>query len=305
MNLRQLRYFCEVVEAGSAVQAAERLFVAPTAISMQLAQLEEHLGGALFDRSRRPMELTSLGKYFYPRAKELLVQVRHLNDEARGIVSGKRGWLGIGFVRSMLFSILPSAIRRFRESHPDIQLDLIEVLSEYQPEKLREGLIHIGISRYIGEFEHPLDLTHRLMFDDPFVVALPANHPLTRKKSVCVADLDAIPFIVYPKDSRSLYSQKALTLVRNAGANPVIAYEAVEIHTALALVAAGLGVTLVGQSVAENNRSDIAFVPISDITISSKMLAVTRANETGKTVEAFLDVLFNHTLRFPLYQKGD
>jgi DNA-binding transcriptional LysR family regulator len=72
MNLRQIRYFCTVVEAGSAVLAAETLFVAPTAISMQLAQLEDHLGGELFDRSRRPMELTSLGKYFYPRAKELL-----------------------------------------------------------------------------------------------------------------------------------------------------------------------------------------------------------------------------------------
>jgi LysR family transcriptional regulator, benzoate and cis,cis-muconate-responsive activator of ben and cat genes len=73
MNFRQLRYFCEVVEAGSAVHAAERLHVAPTAISMQLAQLEAHLGGELFDRTRRPMEPTALGKFFYPRAKELLL----------------------------------------------------------------------------------------------------------------------------------------------------------------------------------------------------------------------------------------
>jgi len=295
MNFRQLRYLCEVVEAGSAVHAAERLFVAPTAISMQLSQLEEHLGGALFDRSRRPMELTSLGKYFYPRAKELLAQAKRLDEEAHGIASGKRGWLGIGFVRSTLFSILPSVIRRFRESHPDVQLDLVEVLSEYQAERLREGRIHIGISRYIGEFEHPQDLAHRVMFDDPFVVALPTNHPLARKKSVHIADLDGTPYIVYPKDPRSPYSQRALAVLRNAGANPVVAYEAVEIHTALALVAAGLGVTLVGRSVAENNRRDIAFVPVSDMTISSKMVAVTRANETGKTVEAFLEVLLERT----------
>lgn len=295
MNLRQLRYFCEVVEAGSAVHAAERLFVAPTAISMQLGQLEEHLGGALFDRSRRPMELTSLGKYFYPRAKELLAQTRRLDEEAHGIASGKRGWLGIGFTRSALFSILPAVIRRFRESHPDVQLDLVEVLSEYQPERLREGRIHVGISRYIGEFEQPQDFTHRLMFDDPFVVALPVNHRLAKKKSVRTADLDGVPYIVYPKDPQSPFSQKTLAVLRNAGANPVVTYEAVEIHTALALVAAGLGVTLVGRSIAENNRNDIAFVPVSDMTIGSKMVAVTRTNETGKTVEAFLDVLLDQT----------
>ena len=64
---------------------------------------------------------------------------------------------------------------------------------------------------------------------------------------------------------------------------------------ALALVAAGLGVTLVGRSIAENNRNDIAFVPVSDMTIGSKMVVVTRTNETGKTVEAFLDVLLDQT----------
>src|SRR5881394_246102 len=124
MNLRQLRYFCEVVETGSAVRAARRLFVAQTAISMQLAQLEETLGGALFDRSRRPMELTALGKFFYPRARELLIEDRRLEEEARGLAAGKRGWLGVGFVRSVIYSVLPDAVRAFREAYPEVQLDL-------------------------------------------------------------------------------------------------------------------------------------------------------------------------------------
>src|SRR5206468_10550495 len=85
MNLRQLRYFCEIVESGSAVAAASRLHVAPTALSMQLGQLEEELGGELFDRSRRPMELTALGRYFHPRARMLLAEAKHLQEEARGV----------------------------------------------------------------------------------------------------------------------------------------------------------------------------------------------------------------------------
>ena len=131
MNLRQLRYFCEVVDTGNAIQAASRLFVAPTAISMQVAQLEKLLGGALFDRSHRPMQLTALGKFLYPRARELLAEERRLEEEARGIAAGKRGWLGVGFVRSTIYSVLPNAVRAFRASFPDVQLDLVELLSEH------------------------------------------------------------------------------------------------------------------------------------------------------------------------------
>lgn len=295
MNLRQVRYFCEVVEAGSAVHAAEKLFVAPTAISMQLAQLEEHLGGVLFDRTRRPMELTPLGKYFYPRAKELLAQAKRLDEETQGIASGKHGWLGVGFVRSALFSILPRVIRQFRETYPDVRLDLVEVLSEYQPEKLREGLIHIGISRYIGKFEQPEDLFHQVMFDDPFVVALPSHHKLARKRSISPEDLDGVPFISYPKDPKSPYIQKVLASLNEAGATPVITYQAIELHTALALVAAGLGVTLVGKSIALNSRNDVTFLPIRRFTPVSTVVAVTRATESERITNAFLEILLGET----------
>ena len=295
MNLKQLRYFCEVVEAGSALHAAERLFVAPTAISMQLAQLEEYLGGVLFDRSRRPMELTSFGQYFYPRAKELLAQAKRLDEEAHDIALGKRGWLGIGFVRTSLFSVLPTAIRRFKESYPDVQLDLVEGFSEDQPDQLRKGLIHIGISRFIGDIDPPKDLIYQVIFNDPFAVALPTNHPFAKKDVVRLADLDGCSYIGYPKDTQRTFTQKILTILRDAGAKPIVAYEATEIHTALALVAAGLGVTLVGHSIIENNRNDIVFLPIEDLALGATLMAVTRSNETGKIARAFLNILLDRS----------
>jgi DNA-binding transcriptional LysR family regulator len=288
MNLRQLRYFCEVVEAGSAAQAAERLFVAPTAISMQLSQLEEHVGGALFDRSRRPMELTSLGKFFYPRAKELLSQARRLDDEVCGIATGTRGWLGIGFTRSAMFSILPAAIRKFREAFADVHLDLLEVLSEYQPEQLQQRRIDLGISRFIGPFEHLPGMSYTLLLDEPFVAALPAGHPLAEQASISVAEFTALPFILYPKDPRSPFGQQSISILQAAGGEPVIAYEAIEINTALALVGAGLGGSMVGRSIIENNRSDVRFVPFSDLGMSTSVVAVTRKDESSKLVDAFI-----------------
>ena len=291
MNLRQIRYFCEIVQAGSSAHAAERLHIAPTAISMQLGQLEAHLGGELFDRSRRPMELTALGKFFYPRARELLMQAARLDDEAQGIATGSHGWLGIGFTRSATFSILPRAIRTFRAAFPDVQLDLVEALSEYQSVQLRQGRIDIGISRFIGDFEAPADLSYAVKIDDPLVAALPIGHPLAGRQAVTAADLTTVPFILYPKDPISPFGQQIVALLKAAGAEPAVAYSAVEIHTALSLVGAGLGATLVARSIAENNRSDVAFIPVRDIHTSTTVVGVTRADESSKLVASFLDIL--------------
>ncbi|MEG1053376.1 MAG: LysR family transcriptional regulator [Janthinobacterium sp.] len=291
MNLRQLRYFCEVVEAGSATHAAERLHVAPTAISMQLGQLEAHLGGELFDRSRRPMEPTPLGRFFYPRAKELLLQAARLDDEAKGLATGSHGWLGIAFTRSATFSVLPRAIRQFRAAYPQVQLDLVEALSEYQPAQLRQGRIDIGLSRFIGPCEAPPDLRHAVTLDDPLVAALPLRHPLAGRTSLRAAELADIPFILYPKDPISPFGQQIVAALKAAGAEPAVAYSAVEIYTALSLVAAGLGATLVARSIAENNRTDVVFLPVDDIATSTTVVAVTRADEKSRLVSAFLDIL--------------
>lgn len=291
MNLRQLKYFCEVVEARSAAHAAERLFVAPTAISMQLSQLEQHVGGLLFDRARRPMELTPLGRFFYPRAKELLSQARRLDDEVRGIAVGNRGWLGVGFIRSTLFSVLPEAIRSFREALPAVHLDLIEVLSEYQPEQLLQHRIDLGISRFIGPFEHLPGLDYTVMLDEPFMAAVPRDHPLAERDSVTARELTELPFILYPKDPRSPFGQFAISLLQAAGGNPVLAHEAIEIHTALALVGAGLGGTIVGRSIAKNNRSDVSFVPLSDLEMGTTIVAVTRQDDVSRLAAEFIRIL--------------
>ncbi|AHL75449.1 LysR family transcriptional regulator [Stutzerimonas stutzeri] len=291
MNLRQIRYFCEVVTAGTAARAAERLFVAPTAISMQLTQLEQHLGGELFDRSRRPMELTALGKFFYPRAKELLTHAERLDDEVRGVATGSWGWLAIGFTRSAIFSLLPTAIRNFREQSPDVHVDLVETLSEYQAEQLRQHRIDLGISRFIGPFERAPDMHYEVILEEPFVAALPVGHRLAKQASVSIEEFTSLPFILYPKDSRSPFGRQMFSLLQDVGGSPVVAYEAVEIHTALALVGAGLGGTIVGRSIAENSRSDVACLPIGDQAIGTLVVAVTRKDEDSRMLESFLTML--------------
>lgn len=291
MNLRQLRYFCEVVEAGSARAAASRLFVAPTAISMQLALLEEALGGQLLDRSSRPMVLTPLGEFVYPKARELLAAASRLEREACGMAAGKFGWLGIGFTRSVIFSVLPEAVRTMQSVFPDVRIDLMEILTEDQSKSLRNGVIHIGLARVIGELPKESDLAYSELFDDPLVAAVPIQHPLATKEKVTASDLGSLAYITYPGNAGSQFSRQVLALLENAGALPRIGHEAKEIHTALSLVAAGLGATVVGQSVAMNNRTDVRFLPISDIATYSRVIAVRKADSVYPLSQSFLDIL--------------
>ncbi len=291
MNLRQLRYFCEVVDAGNANTAAHKLFVAPTAISMQMSQLEDLLGGKLFDRSSRPMTLTPLGRFVYPKAKELLADAGRLVEEAKGIASGNLGWLSIGFTRSTIFSVVPDAVREMKSAYPKVQIDLIEILTEHQAESIRKGGIHIGVSRTIGEFEAEPDLAYTPLFKEALIAAIPMHHPLAARKSLKASDLDEMPFISYPKDSHSNFSKLSLRLLEAAGAKPRIGYEAKEIHTALGLVAAGLGATLVGKTVAVNNRTDVCFLPIRGARMTAKVFAVHKRDEYSRLTDAFLKII--------------
>jgi LysR family transcriptional regulator, benzoate and cis,cis-muconate-responsive activator of ben and cat genes len=272
MNLRQLRYFCEALDAGSATAAAGRLHVAPTAISMQITQLEDILGGELFDRSRRPMTLTALGRFLYPRAKELLSTLDRLEEDACNIAAGRSGWLAVGYTRSSIFSFLPQAVRTFREGHPQVQFELITMLSEHQPEQLLAGRIQVGIARSIGVI----------------------GHPFSRRKAIRAVELTDTPFVMYPKGIESRFADQVIMLLREAGARPVIAHEAREIHTALGLVASGLGCCLAGQSVSVGSRRDVVFVRVADLQPdASTVFAVTKAREVDRIAQLFLQTLIS------------
>ena len=291
MNLKRLRYFCEVVQTGSARAAASKLFVAPTAISMQLTQLEEALGGQLLDRTNRPMSLTPLGEFVYPKARELLSAATRLEREACDMAAGKLGWLGIGFTRSVIFSVLPEAVRSMQAAFPEVRIDLVEILTEDQPASLRSGAIHLGVARVIGDFSRESDLAYSDLFDDPLVAAVPIEHALASKETMAACELEKLPYITYPGNAGSQFSRQVLALLEAAGSKPRIGHEAKEIHTALSLVAAGLGATVVGRSVAINNRTDIRFLPITDITIQSRVIAVRKANSEHRHSESLLGIL--------------
>lgn len=290
MNLKALRFFCEVVETANANAAAIRLHVVPAAVSMQLAQLEAQLGGKLFDRSSRPMKLTALGRFLYPKAKAVLADTQRMLEEARDLSSGRFGWLSIGFTRSTIFSVLPDAVRALGIFAPKLRVDLAEILTEHQSEALRSGRIHVGLARTIGELPLDDDMCSVPLFKDPLVAALPYVDALSRKKILQPQDLHGLAYVSYPKDPNSSFSRQTIQSLDQAGAKPLVRYEAQEIHTALGLVSAGLGFTVVGRSVADHNRKDIRFLPIRGVDTVAHVFAIRQRNTRNDLVDAFLDI---------------
>jgi DNA-binding transcriptional LysR family regulator len=190
-----------------------------------------------------------------------------------------------------LFSILPKTVRQFRQTHPEIQLELIPMQSEAQPQELLSGRIQIGISRFLGEYNKVDGLQYLDILDDPFMVALPEAHPLAGRKNVRAEELDIIPYITFPRVPQSHYAEDTLAILRDAGGSPMTTYRADEIYVALAMVAAGMGFCLVGRSVARSNREDVKFVNLTGAGKPAQIVAVTREQELVKSVTAFLEAL--------------
>ncbi len=291
MNLKSLQFFCEVVETRNANVAAQRLHVVPTAVSMQLGQLEAMLGAKVFDRSTRPMTLTPLGRFIYPKAKALLADAARLFDEAQDMAAGHFGWLSIGFTRSTIFSVLPDAVRKMKADLPKVRIDLTEILSEHQAEALRSGLIHVGLSRAMGPRIEEDDLDYFPLFDDALVAAVPFSGTLAKRKRLTPGDLAGMAFISYPKDPESSFARSTMQALEQAGAKVRVGYEAKEIHTALGLVAAGLGYALVGKSVADDGRSDILYLPVQGLTATAQVYAVRAKGATHRLADDFMAII--------------
>ncbi|WP_186185063.1 LysR family transcriptional regulator [Burkholderia gladioli] len=256
MNFRSLQCFIILAEELNFSRAAERLHIAQPALSQQIRLLEERLGTKLVDRARRPLQLTEAGHYFCTEARQILGAWEQASLGAQEIGIGQRGWLSIGFTRSSMYSILPPALKAFHQRCPEVELKLFEMLTEEQADALRDMRIHIGIGR------QPLDMpgcTSYSLLREHVVAVLSPDHPLAARKKLRIAELEDTPLILYPKHQNAQFKRTVLSLYRDAGVTSFVAHQAYEIQTAIALVAAGLGVTFVGESVARQGRTDVVY----------------------------------------------
>lgn len=285
MELRHLRYFVAVAEELHFHRAAERLHISQPPLSQQIRALEAELGVQLLERNRRSVSLTAAGAVYLHEAREILAAVEHATETARSVARGESGRLAVGFVGSAMHGALPDVLRAHRRAYPKVALALRELPTAGQLEALASGRIDVGVLR-------PPVLEPALAFEtihtEPFVVALPADHPLAAEDEVALVALLDEPFVLLARREAPGLHLSLNEAMFAAGGIPRVVQEAREMQTVVGLVAAGLGVSLVPASVGADAHHGVAYRPVAGEPPVVELALAWKPDALTPVVEAFL-----------------
>jgi DNA-binding transcriptional LysR family regulator len=290
MELRHLRYFVAVAEERNFTRAAERLHIAQPPLSRQIQQLEEDLGVVLIEKGFRPLRLTDAGAFFYAHARSVLDQVRDLRTMTQRVGKLERK-LSAGFVASTLYGLLPDIIRRYRETHPEVDVSLHEMTTVEQLKALKEGSIDVGFGRI--KSEDP-SIRRILLREEPMIVALFPGHRLAEKEgSLRLTDLVHEALLVYPKAPRPSFADQVLAAFREANLAPDHVTEVRELQIAMGLVAAGQGIAIVPESVQGMHHRNVVYRRIEDRHAVSPIFFSVRAMDRSPELENMLAAVYS------------
>jgi LysR family transcriptional regulator, carnitine catabolism transcriptional activator len=290
VTVRQLRAFVAVAQLSGFSAAARRLHLTQSALSMLVRTLEEEIGVALFERTTRSVKLTDAGRDFLPQAERMLTDLHNAVAGTRVHAERGRGRLVIAVTPTFASTLLPGLLAQYREDNPQVMVVLRDDVSPRQIRRLvQEGEADVGIG--------PLERGERgwfvidVLMDDELMLACPAGHALARRKSVSWGELADQPLIGFARDNamQSLVEQSlAATGVRLRPR-----YEVASIATAAALVAEGLGVSILPSYVQQLGLGQrVEYRPLVDPVVKRDLcLLRLRDRAMPAAAQRFIDVV--------------
>ncbi|HEV2620557.1 MAG TPA: DNA-binding transcriptional regulator OxyR [Frateuria sp.] len=240
MNLRDLTYLVSLAEHRHFGRAAEASFVSQPTLSTQIKKLEDELGVALVERTPRKVLLTETGREIASRARAVLAEVDEIRAIAQRTRDPEAGKLRLGVFPTLGPYLLPHLVPLVRRRFPRLELLLIEEKTEQVIRMLREGSLDTGL---LALPLHEESLHAEFLFEEPFVLAVPGDHPLAQRKArLKLADLSDESLLLL-EDGHCLRDQ-ALELCQLAGAGEKVGFRATSLETLRQMVAANVGITL-------------------------------------------------------------
>lgn len=244
--------------------------------------LEEELGVALLFRNSRPVRLTEAGRLFYEQAMQVLGRVEQMRDATRRVGLNQQSVLSIGFVASTLYGGLPTLVRKLRQHAPDLDIQLLELMSQQQIAALKEGRIDVGFGRVRHSDSAVVSVILR---EERLVAAIPLDTPLAADTApLPIEALVSHRLIVYPREPRPSFADQVLSLLHEHDVRPAEVQEVREIQTALGLVAAAAGVCVIPSS-ARQMRSDVHYRLLEGERATSPVILNYRANDNGQYID--------------------
>ena len=297
ISTRQLRYFVEIAECGSFSAAAERLFVAQSALSRQIKALEDQLQTPLFERTARLPRLTTAGEAFFPKARNLLAELHRAGELATQVGHGQLGTLRLSHSSTVPMSgRLLRGISGYLQQCPGASMDIAKLSSEAQLEELAEGRLDVGLLR-LPVLRQREGVQVIPLFSEPLLVALPPTHPLALAppdQGIDLARLRDEAFISIPHPQRGGLSYLSAELCMRQGFFPKAARVMSRKTTQLQLIQAGFGIALLPESMQDIAPASIRFLPLADADCQSTIALAHRQEPTplvAQFVEHFRDCL--------------
>lgn len=239
MNLRDLKYLVALADHKHFGRAAAASFVSQPTLSTQIKKLEEELGVSLVERAPRRVMLTPVGREVAERARKVIAEVEQMSEIARRSQDPEAGTVRLGLFPTLGPYLLPHVVPNLRRRFPRLELLLVEEKTDQILARLRDGRLDAGV---LALPIHDDQLHVEPLFDEPFLLAVPQQHPMAARDVLDLGDLDDQHLLLL-EEGHCLRDQ-ALDVCRMSGADERDGFRATSLETLRQMVAAGVGITL-------------------------------------------------------------
>lgn len=288
MNLRQLHFAIAVAEEENFTRAAERCHTVQSALSHQIARLEESLGVKLFERTSRRVRLTHEGQLFLPLARQLLADERRLRDEmdaSRGLV---RGTLAVGIISAPGHLPVVDCLARFHQRYPEVNIRLYVGMSETLIEDIQNGRSDVALIGFRPE--DPVPLPHHIVLEEHLMALLPPGHPLATASTLCLNDIAGQTLVDFYAGSGARRQTDQAFAAK--GISRHVSFEISHNSLLEQIVRAGLAIGMVPESLTRTIHGLVA-LPIEDAPV--RRVYCVHGEAPTPAAMAFLAMLLNDT----------
>ncbi|MBS0534374.1 MAG: LysR family transcriptional regulator [Proteobacteria bacterium] len=291
MELRHLRYFVAVAEELHFGRAAARLNISAPTLSHQILALENMLGAKLFlRRTKSVVTLTQTGKRFLIEAYSTLKQAANAEMIGRRAARGDVGSIAVGYIFSAgLSGFISRNLVAFRESHPDVELQLRRVVTFAQFRALTDDTLDIGFTA--APQSYPAGLTGFVVDRQPYYVAIPERNPIAKRKHVTPDLIAGEPFVAVSLEMEVGFGGGNISAITPPGKSLRIVERAPDIFSVLTLCAAGVGLSVMSEPMINAKIPGIVFRKVEGVTRKFELALVYRRNEAAPAVKSFIEFM--------------
>lgn len=294
IEMRHLRYFVAVAEAGTVMAGARAVGIVQPALSRQIRELEEAVGTALLERKPKGVALTVAGESFLRDAKQLLAELQLSRERALRCAAGQLGELRLGVLPNYLtLPVVTKVLQTFRASCPDVTASVEPMLSAAQVAAIASHQLDGGIMAWRSEVAP--HLSGVVLLSDRFVLAMPASPRSRQSAPAQLADLAGCAFVWFDPSRSAAHHRFLMAQCERAGFTPRVTQIGADVPTLIGLVSAGMGCAFVPESLAAVCPPTVRLVPMKEVAERFDVEFAFDAQTATPVVARFLDALRDAT----------